>query len=56
MSPLTDLAAWQALATHAGTMRDAHLRDLFAADATRFATFSRQRRVLYRAPGCGVAI
>ncbi|MEZ5864361.1 MAG: glucose-6-phosphate isomerase [Geminicoccaceae bacterium] len=34
------LAAWQALAAHATTLRDVHLRELFAADAGRFERFS----------------
>ncbi|PKO93253.1 MAG: glucose-6-phosphate isomerase [Betaproteobacteria bacterium HGW-Betaproteobacteria-10] len=32
--------AWQALAAHAETIRPQHLRELFAADAERFAHFS----------------
>jgi glucose-6-phosphate isomerase len=40
MSGLTRSAAWQALERHAGTMAGVHLRDLFAADADRFARFS----------------
>ena len=38
--PLTMLPAWQALETHAAVLRDAHLRDHFAADPDRFARFS----------------
>ncbi|MDR1995994.1 glucose-6-phosphate isomerase [Azonexus sp.] len=34
--------AWQALATHAASLRQRHLRQLFAEDAQRFARFSRQ--------------
>ena len=34
------LAAWQALAAHAETLRGVHLRELFAADAGRFERFS----------------
>ncbi|MET0534233.1 MAG: glucose-6-phosphate isomerase, partial [Steroidobacter sp.] len=32
---------WQALESHAATMRDKHLRDLFASDPQRAVTFSR---------------
>ncbi len=32
---------WQSLAAHARTLRDTHLRDLFASDAQRFDHFSR---------------
>lgn len=38
----TELPAWMALRAHAGDMRDVRLRDLFAADPGRFATFSRR--------------
>lgn len=37
---LTQLPAWQALATHQRKMRDVHMRDLFAADPQRFDKFS----------------
>jgi len=37
---ITGTPAWQALAAHAATLGEAHLRDLFAADPQRFATFS----------------
>ena len=37
---LTALPAWQALEKHAATVRDAHMRDLFAADPDRFARLS----------------
>ncbi len=40
MSALTSSSAWQALAAHAPTMRDAGLRALFAGDSQRFATLS----------------
>jgi glucose-6-phosphate isomerase len=40
MSALTDLPAWQALAAHAETLRDVHLRELFARDPERFAKLS----------------
>ena len=40
MSALTTSPAWQALATHAATMRTANLRSLFAADPERFAKLS----------------
>ncbi len=39
---LIDTPAWQALATHAATLRQRHLRELFAEDEQRFARFSRQ--------------
>ena len=39
---LTDTPQWQALLAHHGTMRDAHLRDLFAADPDRAARFTTQ--------------
>ena len=31
---------WRALATHVETLRDSHLRELFAADAQRFENLS----------------
>ncbi|MDR2173920.1 MAG: glucose-6-phosphate isomerase [Burkholderiales bacterium] len=34
--------AWQALATHAASLRSRHLRELFAEDTQRFTRFSRQ--------------
>ena len=37
---LTTTPAWQALAAHADTLRQQHLRDLFAADSERFARLS----------------
>jgi glucose-6-phosphate isomerase len=37
---LIESPEWQALAAHAETQRDRHLRDLFAADPERFARFS----------------
>ena len=40
MSDLTHSQAWQALVAHAGTMREVHLRELFAQDPARFETFS----------------
>ncbi|MFO7190609.1 MAG: glucose-6-phosphate isomerase [Pseudomonadota bacterium] len=42
MTRVTDLPEWQALAEHALTARSVHLRELFAADAERFARFSRE--------------
>ncbi|MCL2298143.1 MAG: glucose-6-phosphate isomerase [Proteobacteria bacterium] len=39
---LTQTPAWQALTAHAASLRQRHLRDLFAEDAQRFARFSRQ--------------
>jgi glucose-6-phosphate isomerase len=35
------LPAWEKLGAHRATLQDVTLRDLFAADASRFATFSR---------------
>lgn len=46
MSRLTATPAWQALARHAGEMRQHHLRDLFAADQQRFAELSLQHNGL----------
>jgi glucose-6-phosphate isomerase len=40
MSPLTQSPAWQALARHHESMRDVHLRTLFADDPERFSSFS----------------
>jgi glucose-6-phosphate isomerase len=40
MSDLTHSQAWQALAAHAATMRDVHLRELFAQEPKRFETLS----------------
>ncbi len=40
MSGLTQSPAWQALHDHYKTMRQVHMRDLFAADAQRFEKFS----------------
>ncbi len=40
MSTLTASPAWQALSAHYATVRDLHMRDLFAADPHRFSTFS----------------
>jgi len=40
MSALSQLPAWQALATHRQRMGTIHMRDLFAADTQRFAKFS----------------
>jgi glucose-6-phosphate isomerase len=37
---IADRPAWRALAAHAEAMRAAHLRELFAGDAQRFAAFS----------------
>jgi len=39
-SPL-QLPAWEKLQAHRATLQNVHLRDLFAADPARFATFSR---------------
>src|SRR3569832_2463979 len=40
MSSLTRSTAWAALQSHYEAMRQAHMRDLFAADPDRFAKFS----------------
>ena len=40
MSALTESPAWQALAAHHKTMRDVHMRSLFAEDPKRAATFT----------------
>src|SRR5262249_19580663 len=39
MSALTESPAWQALAKHHETMRDVHVRTLFAEDPKRFDAF-----------------
>ena len=41
MSRLTDLPAWEQLQQHYETIKDVHMRDLFAQDSTRFERFSR---------------
>ncbi len=38
--PLAALPAWHALEAHAASVRDAHMRDLFATDPDRFARLS----------------
>jgi glucose-6-phosphate isomerase len=40
MSALTDSPAWKALTQHHGTIRDTHIRDLFAKDDRRFEKLS----------------
>ena len=40
MSSLTESTAWKALRTHHQTMREVHMRELFAADPERFAKFT----------------
>lgn len=40
VTPATASPAWKALAAHAGQLRGAHLRDLFAADPLRFQQLS----------------
>jgi glucose-6-phosphate isomerase len=40
MSSLIHSIAWKALAEHVGSMKDVHLRDLFAHDSGRFERFS----------------
>ncbi|HEX7114093.1 MAG TPA: glucose-6-phosphate isomerase [Steroidobacter sp.] len=41
MTGLTSMREWQALARHAASVRNTHLRDLFKADPDRFRRFSR---------------
>ncbi|HEX7114144.1 MAG TPA: glucose-6-phosphate isomerase [Steroidobacter sp.] len=41
MTGLTSMREWQALARHAASVRNTHLRDLFKADPVRFRRFSR---------------
>ena len=45
-SPI-DLPSWQALTKHAQSSRDAHMRDLFAQDPSRAATFSHRWNDLF---------
>ncbi|MTJ81531.1 MAG: glucose-6-phosphate isomerase [Telmatospirillum sp.] len=40
MPALTSLPAWHALSKHVETLRDLHMRDLFAADPARFRRYS----------------
>jgi glucose-6-phosphate isomerase len=40
VTPITDTPEWAALAAHFETLRDAHLRDLFAADGSRGTTLA----------------
>ncbi|MFA6809838.1 MAG: glucose-6-phosphate isomerase [Desulfoplanes sp.] len=42
MTLVTDSSVWKALEEHARGMKNMHMRDLFAADPDRFATFSRR--------------
>lgn len=42
MASLTSTAAWKALEAHYGTMKNVHMKDLFAKDPDRFETFSLQ--------------
>ena len=44
---LTRRPAWKALAAHYKTMRNRHLRDLFAEDATRGERFTTEAVGLY---------
>jgi glucose-6-phosphate isomerase len=46
-APLRETEAWRALELHAEEMRGAHLRDLFAADATRGERLSVEAEGLY---------
>ncbi|HLH42133.1 MAG TPA: glucose-6-phosphate isomerase [Bryobacteraceae bacterium] len=45
--PLTERAAWKALQAHYGEIRQAHLRDLFAADPRRGETFTAEGAGLF---------
>jgi len=47
MARLTDRPEWKALADHYPAVRDAHLRDLFAADPDRAAAFALEAGDLY---------
>ena len=47
MTGLRQTAAWQALEAHHAEVRDLHLRDLFAADATRGETMTAEGAGLY---------
>jgi len=47
MSTLTASAAWQALQTHAATLRSTHLRELFAADPQRGERFALEAVGIY---------
>ena len=47
MSTLTASAAWQALQSHAATLRPAHLRELFAADPQRGERFALEAVGIY---------
>jgi glucose-6-phosphate isomerase len=47
MTPLTERPAWRALAAHHEGMRDAHLRDLFAADPGRGERLALEAAGLY---------
>jgi len=47
MTDITTTPAWAALAAHAGQVRTAHLRDLFAADPDRGTRFAAQAGDLY---------
>ncbi|MCL2523022.1 MAG: glucose-6-phosphate isomerase [Betaproteobacteria bacterium] len=40
---ITNTPTWQTLATHAASLRQRHLRELFAADEQRFSRFSRRQ-------------
>ena len=47
VTPLTELPAWKALQDHAATLKAAHMRDLFAEDATRATRFSLEAEGLF---------
>jgi glucose-6-phosphate isomerase len=42
MAELATSAAWEALTSHYGSMKNVHMRDLFASDPERFSQFSMQ--------------
>jgi len=46
-TPLTQLAAWKALEKHYETIRQQHLRDLFAKDPSRGTSFSAEAEGVY---------
>jgi glucose-6-phosphate isomerase len=46
-TPLTQLAAWKALEKHYETIRQQHLRDLFAKDPSRGTSFSAEAEGIY---------
>ncbi len=47
LTPLTELPSWKALADHYARIRDAHMRDLFAADPERGRRYTVEAAGLY---------